>query len=202
MAYVPGTNVLQIDLLQNLFTRTIENTLYLKRSTAIDDASFDDVCTWLRTGLIDELVGGQANDLTWTAIVGTDLTTATSPVRTLVFSSPVPGLQSGEPLPANCAAAVSFRTAARGRSARGRNYVAGLLESYVTFNVIDSTIIDLYVGSYEHFRTSSDKPAGWDWGVFSRFHAGAPRTAGLFQPITSCISSSPRVDSQRKRTGR
>jgi hypothetical protein len=136
--------------------------------------------------------------VTLNEVYTTDLTTQTGPTDTLAYVTPIPGERAHESLPNNVALTVSFRTAARGRSARGRNYIAGLSDDQVLHNTVDASVASGLAAAY------NDIPArleglGYGWVVVSKKSGGVPRVAGLARPVTTAIVVDRTVDSQRRR---
>lgn len=108
-------------------------------------------------------------------------------------------------MPGNVTMSVSFRTALRGRSFRGRNYVAGLTEDQVAGNIFISTLSASWKAAYEAIAAAIAS-TGWTWVVVSRFSGvdavtkePIPRAAGVTTPVLSVIVVDDFVDSQRRR---
>lgn len=106
---------------------------------------------------------------------------------------------AGEAAPNNVAACVSIRSANRGRSGRGRNYVPGIPNSLITLNTLDNGFISDLLSAYTQFVGAGLFIVGWQWCVLSRFNLGAPRTEGLMQPVVSVEMVTPYVRSMRSR---
>lgn len=194
--YVPGENVAQVEVIANALGVTMENTLYFQYSGGISAAELkglcNDVCaTWNSE---HRLVMGAF--LQVTQVYGTDLTTDTSPTANADDLLPFVGTVESDPLPLTNTLSISFRSAARGRSGRGRNYWMGLAESQVQGNFVLNTPAVVMQEAYEAMRGQDAVRDGWIWGVFSRRVNGAWRTAGLFRPITSVVVPALRVCSQ------
>jgi hypothetical protein len=109
------------------------------------------------------------------------------------------------PLPNNVTLTVSFRTANRGRSFRGRNYVVGLGETQVAGNTVAPSVITAFDGIYSQLL-ASPVAAIATWVVVSRFSGvdpvtkePIPRVTGIATPITSVTVVDNVVDSQRRR---
>ena len=99
------------------------------------------------------------------------------------------------------AAVVTFRTANRGRSGRGRVYLGGLAETSVLEGVITGPYgasLELAVNNYRTGAAAEELPLI----VYSQFTNGAPRTTGLAQPVTSVELRSNILGSQRRRNHR
>jgi len=116
-----------------------------------------------------------------------------------VTGLPSAGTSAVDPLPFNCAHCVSFRTANRGRSGRGRNYVMGLSDSEAAASAIQTTRLNLDVNAYAALVGAGTFVAGLQFCVVSRYSGGAPRSVALIQPITSVLSVDATIDSQRRR---
>lgn len=135
----------------------------------------------------------------WAAVrtVGVDLTTQTGPE--IVVSSAQTGGVAVEAAPNNVAACVSIRTAQRGRSFRGRNFVPGIPNSLITLNTLDSAFISDLLAAYGGLLGAGIFVAGWQLGVVSRFTGGSPRPSGIISPATGMIMTSNKVRSMRSR---
>lgn len=140
----------------------------------------------------------QSNSVVFREVYVTDLTTAVSPtVADTSSAGIVGGTSTSSGMPGNVTICTSFRTAGRGRSARGRNYFIGLVESVVTGNAATTTLTTALVEAYEALLLSPEP--GFTWVVLSRFAEGAPRVTALAQTVTSVVLVDSNVDSQRRR---
>jgi len=198
MAFQPVTNVALTRLEGVVDGQETINTLYWEISggginvvnlTSLVSA----VGVWFNTVLAPLL----SDDWSTSRVVGVDLTTQTGPE--VVAGGTTAGGVSGEANPNNVAATVTFRTAARGRSFRGRNFVPGIPGSVVTLNTLDPTFQTDLVNAYLSLSGPGSFLAGWQWGVVSRFSAGVLRASGLFSPITSVDMVGNVVRSMRSR---
>jgi len=199
MAYVPGNNVLQVELRGTQFSKEVENTLYFSRGDTIEVGEVNALFDWLEDVFIPEITPAQSNTFAWDELYGTDLTTASSPTYSRVFSPPIAGESMNVPEPNSVACCISFRTNGRGRGSRGRNYVGGNNANNVTNDSFELVLVNLLVAAYELLLGGGTFPSGWEWIVLSRFLDGAARSTGLIQPITDVLSTDLLVDSQRKR---
>lgn len=199
MAYVPANNVLQVELRGLLNAEPVENTLAFRRGDTIEPAEVEALFDWLEDVFLPQYAGNVGTIMGWDEIYGTDLTTSISPTYTRVISPFIPGERPDATLPGSDSCCLSFRTANRGRSARGRNYVTGLTEGQVTGNSVLLSEINAFVALYELLLGGGTFPAGWEWVVVSRILDGLPRAAAFVQEITNVISTDVVVDSQRGR---
>lgn len=199
MVYVPAANVLQVELRGVLNGQPVETVQYYKNTGAIASTDADDLFDWYESDFIPALVPEAAAGMSWTEIYGTDLTTSSSPTYSRILSPAVVGTGASPALPASDTCCVSFRTAGRGRSSRGRNYVPGLQEGQATGNDVGLSTINALVAAYELLLGGGGFPAQWDWVTVSRVVAGVARVAALVLPILDVLSTDITVDSQRGR---
>lgn len=197
MDFVPAQFVMQVELVGTLHAQVVENTLYVRRSTGWNQTQWDILASIVEQ-LANDLSASLSQQLAWTRVDGTDLTSQTAPTYSTVFANPITGNLSSPALPGSVAFCVSFRTAGRGRSSRGRNYVPGLAEDQVTGNSLSLAVISGLLASYSAFNAALPDES-MEWGVLSRVSGGLPRSAGLFQPVTSVVATDINVDSQRRR---
>lgn len=199
MAFVPALNTVMAEVRQTIDGQQIENTLYFQSDDPPTVASMTTLGTGIAVWWEDFVLVRQSNQIEFREVYLTDLTTATAPTVTIgPFTGKVGGV-GVDSCPNNAAFCVSFRTAGRGRSARGRNYVAGLPESEVVRSRLVGAFRTQLVAAYEEILPPDALAPGYTWVVVSRFTAGAPRVTALVQPITAVSSVDDVVDSQRRR---
>jgi len=198
MPFVPVTNVLQAEIRYLMDNQRVENTLYFHRPTGVVQVNAvglaDYLFNWWNTSMKPLL----ASTVQLREIFVTDLSSANSFTHTRVSSPVVAGTRVGAAMPNSIALAISFRTANRGRSFRGRNYVMGSTEG----DVVDNTFTGAYVDAVQAAYVAMNAGLGalnFVWVVVSRFSNGAPRAIGLATPITVVGVFDGIVDSQRRR---
>lgn len=138
-----------------------------------------------------------SEDWTTVRVVAVDLSSETGPTAEVPSSEP--GGVAGEAAPNNVAACVSFRTASRGRSARGRNFVPGIPNSLITLNTLDAAFITNLTSSYQLLVGPGTFIPGWEWVVVSRFALGVERVTPINFPVTSATMVGNSVRSMRSR---
>lgn len=141
---------------------------------------------------------GQTNDIALNSIKLTDLTTQTSPTFTYTAGLPAVGQTPGNSVLNHTALVLSLSTAARGRSSRGRMYLAGLDAAQVLENYWNANYAALFRESLDGWL-GSFTTAGWNFGIASRKANKQWRTVGLFQPVTSVSIKRLLVGTQRGR---
>jgi hypothetical protein len=200
MVFVPALNTAQANLRFTFDSQQAENTLYFQKAGGpITQPELDtlgsDLATWWDVNLRQAL----SSTLVMREVYLVDLTSQTSASATYTPGTPLQGGDTTQPLPNNVSFAVSFRTAGRGRSARGRNYIAGLTEQNVTGNELVTTMVTYIVDAYKELLDPATLGSIWTWSVVSRFQNKAARASALVQPITAVSTTDAVVDSQRKR---
>jgi hypothetical protein len=205
MPFVPVNDTIEAEVRMLLDNQKIENTLYFKKSGGWDIASAtgigNDILLWWTT-LYSVFV---SSAVTLREIYITDLETPTGFTVTIPAPAPAPaGARGAAALPNNVCLTVSFRTNARGRSFRGRNYISGFAEDQVVLNTVDSGTLSDIVDGYEGlFTVASDATSSWV--VVSRFSGvdtdgePIPRLSGLTTNISAVLIVDAIVDSQRRR---
>lgn len=205
MAFVPVANTVLVEFRMTADLQQVENTIYFEYASAPTSPEM----LSLGSALLDWW-GAFYAPLVWSGvelreIVLTSLTSASSDQ----VSFPVPPSTNGgltlDPLPTNVSLTISFRTALRGRSFRGRNYVVGLIKDQtISANVVDNTTIASWIAAYEELLTVAAAESV-EWVVVSRFSGvdgdgkPIPRAAGVTTPINSVVIVDNVVDSQRRR---
>ncbi len=200
MAFVPALNVAMVEARATYFGQNIENTLYFQHDGAMDATSVQALIDAITGDWLLDLRGQLAAEYSLHEWYVTDLSSATAPTYTIPESPPLAGVGAAGPgMPGSVALCVSFRTNGRGRSARGRNYVAGMQEPTVAANLVDAGVVNGIVASYQTMLPGGTLPAGWTWVVVSRYSGGVERSFALVSEITAVLVVDRVVDSQRGR---
>lgn len=200
---VPNTALVEVRMQQDL--QLVENTLYFRFPSPPAEGVLSTLATNVASWWVNEYAPLVVQAVTLREILVTDLTTATGPQATFV----PPTLTQGENLQGGLAnsltMSISFRTANRGRSFRGRNYIVGLSISDINgTNTVKPTTIQAFITAYEGLHTvANDSDAVWV--VVSRFSgvnaAGKPipRATGLSTEVTTVVIVDNVLDNQRRR---
>jgi hypothetical protein len=200
MAFVGKDNCVQANLRFTQDEQLMENTLYFQyKGGTLDVPAMaqlgDDLIVWWTTSVRLYLVDA----ITFREVYLTDLSSQTAPTVTATTGLPVTGAMAQLPLPNNVAACISFRSAGRGRSSRGRNYIAGQSEDSVDGNTLVAAAQAQFVAAYELLMDAATFTDDWTWIVYSRFENGQPRTEALIAPVDAVVFTDNTIDSQRRR---
>lgn len=198
MAFVPVPMTIQAEVRMLLDDQRVENTLYFHFLDVYTVTDIENLGDQLITWWTDNYAPIVTNAVLLREIYLTDLTSATAPAVTRVPATPTFGGSGSATLPANVSFCVSFRTASRGRSFRGRNYIVGLIQSSVTLNTLAEEYVSDIIAAYNDLPAIA-LAADTEWVVVSRFTNNAPRVTGIFTPITTVVAVDNTIDSQRRR---
>lgn len=203
MAYqyvpVPQTFMAEMRYLWN--GENCENTLYFKLRAGATDTTVAGLADMLYNWQDQELRPLQVATCALVEVYLTDLTTQTSPTYSLTPPTPSGGQLPGPSHANSVCPVVTFKTAQRGRSSRGRNYFPGIGEEQVAASTISSTYLTALDAAYSLLLAPAFSP-NWEWHVVSRYSAGQPRAVGVALPVQAVVITSPLVGSQRGRVGR
>jgi hypothetical protein len=116
--------------------------------------------------------------------------------------TPVAGLVEADAYEPNSALVLTLRTHVRGRSGRGRLYLAGFTEAGIADGVWAEATIAAAITAVEAVQTAA-QVLGWTYSVVSRYHNGAKRAEGWPIAITDivCRSGIPGKQSRRNPRG-
>lgn len=199
MPFVPVPDVCAVHVRYTAQLQQCENILYFAADGGWDSSQLVDIAGEVGAWWQTELRPLVSNTVQLREVYAEDLSSANGPTGASAPPAATFGQNSSPAMPANVSLAISFRTALRGRSFRGRNYVVGLTESQVA----DSTVVASVVSSLQAAYTSLLPSGGYFtrglWSVVSRYSNGAPRAVGVSTFVTSVVVVDAVVDSQRRR---
>lgn len=202
MAFVPASNVLMVEVYGVYLSVPYENTLYFFTGDGIGNANVTTLFDYLQNTFVAQMRPLLVNTFRFDGLRGTDLSAQDAPTYERVFTGGLAGTATGAGLPGGTAAVITFLTAARGRTARGRNYISGIAEDQVTGNGISTTWSTSLKTAYGKLLSANGLPASWVWGVLSRWQNKVQRSSGVFRPITQVTTTADQVGSQRRRNNR
>lgn len=208
MPFIPVANTALAELRFTQNGQQVENTLWFENASDPDVTALQALDAALFDWWVANLQPIQSSNLQLREITVTSMTTASSATDTFVPPTAEFGASTANVVPGNVTMSISFRTALRGRSFRGRNYALGLTEDQIAGNQFVTGLTALWQAAYDALIVAA-ATAGWTWVVVSRFSGvdgdghPVPRSAGVTTPVTSVVVVDDNVDSQRRRlTGR
>jgi hypothetical protein len=182
----------------------VENTLYFTRSTW-DSSTASSLAIALLAWWGDNYAPLVSELVSFREVVITDLSEPEGFQVTLAPTTPLNGgMGPEEALPSNVSLSVSFRTASRGRSFRGRNYVVGMSSEQIVLNTVTPEVVSAWQAAYTALLDVADSVTAV-WVVASRFSGvdtsghPIPRTEGITTEINNVVIADNTSDSQRRR---
>lgn len=205
MPYVPVPGTVLCEIVQQLDSQLFENTVYFHKAGAWATPDMVALADSLITWWTDQYRLPISSAVQLMSVDVTDLTTATSGAISQAPTIGTFGSDSRTSSPANVAPCISFHTAKRGRSFRGRNYITGICEADITINTVIGSVISALTVSFNELLDVGITN-GAEWVVVSRFSGvepgtgkPIPRAEGISTPILSASFTDNIVDSQRGR---
>lgn len=185
MAFIPfpaGT----VEMIAN-FTLTgipvviTDGFYFLTGAAAVTDGQ--DLADELELALIASFMGAASNQLIFDNLKVNELSSPTS--WTATNSTAVVGSVAADPVANQAAMVVTFNTAFRGRSFRGRNYIPGLPVAAQDSGLFWKAASVASIQSVYEGMSAAVYAIGWQHAVLSRYTAGAPRVLGVATDILS-----------------
>lgn len=198
MPFIVVPDVMQVNVRYNLHGQQLENVLNFNYGSIGFSDAVPAIQEILETDFWPNVRGAMSQQLLHRECYFVDLNDPAGAVATTPpFPSPS-GAITNEALPNAVAFCVTHRTAARGRSFRGRTYVPGLSEDEVASNALNDTGILNILNGFNNMRTSAET-AGIPFVIVSRYENNLPRATGIDTPVEVSIARDNIVDTQRRR---
>lgn len=198
MPFIPVPDCVQVELVYLFDTQRCQNVLHYNPNGAYGpDEMLElgaEMVDWFDANMQPNL----ATTISLIAVRVTDLATATAPSVEVTSGLPLAGTLSSPALPNNVSCVITKRTVFRGRSYRGRIYMAGITEADVTNNIVAGARLTSWLDAWAIARSMVTTGLEWTMGVVSRFEGGSPRAEGILTPVLGFTSDGV-VDSQRRR---
>lgn len=197
MAFIPVPDVAMVELVFRQDGQVCENTLYFQGAASWDATNLTTLAEEVRDWWIAGPRLDTSDTVGLTSVKATSLASQSAPGVEVTDLLPADGTEVSPPLPNNVTQAVTFVTALRGRSYRGRNYRVGLTEAMVVANQVDVGYTTSWVGFYQTLDTDVTVNSA-QHVVVSRYENNVPRATGVATPVVS-YKADRVIDSQRRR---
>jgi len=206
MPFVPAPNTALIEVVYEWDGQVVENTLYYEKNTTpilTDLAALTDA---VRAYIIDQVLPALAATIQLVRVVGTLLDTIDGLQAFSTTDLPMSG-SGGASVPNNVSICVSLKSANRGRSARGRNFIPGLPTAGFVESEMTPTLRAAFQTAWNGLITVAAED-GWTQVVCSRFSGftivdgkkvPTPRPEAVNYAIVSAQIIDDVADSQRRR---
>jgi len=199
MAFTPVINTVSVEFRTTWAGQQCENRIYVDLLTAPTQALLTALANACETWWEDNVVAITPDTLELREVFVRDQTELNGFAATASPTGALPGTGGSPSLPNNCSICASVRTLFTGRSARGRWYWQGLMESQVTGNEVSSgalTDIDAALTNLAGVIAA----LGHFWVIVSYISGGSPRVGGPVKfVVNDIIFVDSVVDSQRRR---
>lgn len=199
MAFIPTPNAVRVVIEYLLGTQTFSNVLHFTKS------NYTEADMVLLANTLDDAVNSSfkqhlSSSASYTRVLVYDIRTIDGPVVVNADHSGA-GAQVGTPAPLNCAVVVTLRTNARGRTGRGRVYVAAQLDDSLTSNSWSTTAQDNAVDYITALRTNASA-LGWIHVIRSIQANGVTLNPAVTREVTAFDVRSGLTGTQRRRVDR
>jgi hypothetical protein len=198
MAFQSVPNTAAVHFRATMHGENIENVIYVTAGSPYSQTDIDDIAEIADNAWATYMLAVLSQDYIYRETYVKGLEDIIDLEATDATHASDPGEIAAAAMPGNVAFAIKFQTGHTGRSARGRNFVAGLTEAAVTGNLLDSTYADAIRDAYVSIGTALNA-GGYPQVVVSRYTNGAKRATGLTLPVTVISYTDLAVDSQRGR---
>lgn len=197
MAFIPLPNGVKIEIKYRKNGALVVNVMWATLTVTLELAVLSDiaqtVATWWSTTRDDQC----ATSIALEEVVVTDWSVTDGLQYNHIVSPAAPGTNAGADLPSNVAAVVSLYTGYSGRSFRGRQYWAGLPDTALSGNTIQTAYLAVMVADMGQLITDL-LTVGAVVVVASFRHNNAPRVTGVATTVIDWGGDNV-VDTQRRR---
>lgn len=198
MAFIPAPNTALVELRYLQDNQNVENTLWFENDAGWTEPTLVALGLAIRDWWTTNLQGGIGQDVVLREIYVTDQTSNVGLSATITSGLPLSGTASTDATTNSNTLCVSFRTAQRGRSYRGRNYVVGLPINALDQNTVTAGYRNFVQSAYAALLTvAADQNSRWV--VVSKQLNNVVRTIADRTPVTAVTVVDSTVDSQRRR---
>lgn len=198
MTFVPGAHLARVLIISGSADVQWSNGLYFTRAN-FSQTHLEELVQAVRDTWATEMSSFLANDYATRGAIGYDMRASDAPTYTYT-PAPTSGIRTGQVLPIQNALVVTMYTASRGRSGRGRLYVAGTTEETITDGVFSSGYVDDVVNGVIAVKDAAFA-VGWNLVISSTQQDGVrleERVNRLVTEIT-CRSGIPGNQQRRSR---
>ena len=180
---------------------TYNNILHTQTSPGIDAEGLQFIAQEFYEGWVATIMTTLSNACTLQSVAAYSLDSDSAPIAEYVPPEAASGAIEGDPLPLSAACVVTLRTANRGRSGRGRVYLAAFSEADSDGSLLSNARVATVETAFTAFRAALAVQL-IPLCVLSQFTNGAPRATGLLQNVIAHDVRNNTYGSQRRRNRR
>lgn len=200
MTFIPTPGCVRTDIQFSLAGQQVHNIIWCSREANWTQAEREALNSAIEAWWTATARGTFSTQLALVQITTVNQEAANAPSSTLVVSPASPGTGGATVVPNNVAACATLRTDLRGRSYRGRMYLAAALDTARLNSIQWTTAYIAQIITILGALKTAIEALGAVWVVVSKFTNKVPRASGLKTPITA-VSCDQYMDSQRRRLG-
>jgi hypothetical protein len=199
MAFIATPNAVRATLLGKVDSQDAFMTLWFLGSSPAGISDLTTLGDFIIDWAASELIPLLSNGYTLDAVNCVAQDTNFAPSVTVSTGLPLAGSVNSPTQAPQVAGVVTFRTANRGRTSRGRNYIPGIPESGL------SSPGNMSVGTIAAIKAAYGllngyvSPAGYVHVVVSHYHNNEARSVGFPQAVLTYTMDQP-LDTQRRRS--
>lgn len=209
MVFVPVPNTVEAEIRVTSQGQKCENTLWFEFAAAPGVVDLTDLGADLLSWWTTYIAPNTSSVVQLREILLRDMSSPTALQHVTVPLTALFGSNTPNIMPGNVTMSISFRTALRGRSFRGRNYAIGITEDQCAGNSFVAGLTATWAAAYAPLLDPANV-SGSNWVIASRFSGvdpttkkPIPRATGVTTPVTAVNVVDDNVDAMRRRlTGR
>jgi len=200
MAFVAAPNIVQVEWRYLYEGQKCENRINIDNFSppGVSDLNSLAVAAWNWWETVYSVF--ISDTVTLASVVTTDMGLQNGSQVTYAPDSTTTGQVLGTVLPNETSFCISLHSDSRGRSARGRWFVAGIVDAYRnTPNTVNAANAESWRAALQNYINTTIEGARATV-IVSRFSNGAPRAGGpVYFPIAAAAVTDLILDSQRRR---
>jgi hypothetical protein len=199
MPFIPTPLGLEVTIQQHVNSKDVVNVLHFAQASLLSEAGVVDLAASVADLFVSDVQPHMSGSWQFTGVKVRQLNDNDGIQIVNTPEAPITGARATDIAPNNVALVLTKRTAAAGRSARGRIYIVGVELAPSPSNLALSSWADAIVIAWQAFLADVATANNIVHSVLSLHHNGVARTEGELFPVTSVSLRNKRVDSQRRR---
>jgi hypothetical protein len=199
MPFVPAPQIVKVEVRATFDAQHVENSFEFDALETVTQPIVDEVTNLVSVWAQAHYFPLLPTVISLNEVVGTDMSDENGFTHTITPAGSVTGGRGGAPMPNETTFCVSMRSGSRGRSARGRKYVLGILKDDTSGNSLIGPMPGNFVTAFQELIDTM-ATEGRPYVIVSRISNGAPRSGGpVYFPVVTAVAVDNTLDSQRKR---
>lgn len=198
MAYQPVPSVVGVEVRGTVLAQQTENLLYYRYDGALSDLMLSTLVDNISSVVEETWLAVLPSGWTGREVYGRDLAAEIAMQYTNDDINGVTGLGAGGTSPSFVTKAIARRSGMTGRASRGRIFWQGLSTTWISGNIITTSVLDLMVVALQTADLAAVS-AGFEPVIVSRTGPGATPSAAFVYDLDQWIYTSVTPDTRRSR---